>query len=217
MRSRLVFAHPGGRVLRGKEPFGPPLQTSTRQAPLGSNSRGRSGHRRRGRGLCLAPAASASTVADTATATTTAANTAAANTGATDAAIRSAADASAAPLVTTYTVRRGDSLSSIAGHLYHDRAAWPVLYWQNRKTHSVGRRDLRWPGAAGAAKARRRHLEPPDALGPIAPTASAASPTAMRVGTGSAGAAAGPTAAARQAARSAPASSPGNQAGTRRS
>jgi len=33
----------------------------------------------------------------------------------------------------TYKVRPGDSLSSIAARLYHDRAAWPVLYWRNRK------------------------------------------------------------------------------------
>jgi len=30
-----------------------------------------------------------------------------------------------------YTVRSGDSLSSIAGRVYHDRAAWPVIYWAN--------------------------------------------------------------------------------------
>jgi hypothetical protein len=30
-----------------------------------------------------------------------------------------------------YTVRRGDSLSSIAGRVYHDPSAWPVLYWRN--------------------------------------------------------------------------------------
>lgn len=33
----------------------------------------------------------------------------------------------------TYKVRPGDSLSSIASRLYHDRAAWPVLYWRNRR------------------------------------------------------------------------------------
>jgi LysM repeat protein len=31
-----------------------------------------------------------------------------------------------------YTVRSGDSLSTIAGRVYHDRAAWPVIYWANR-------------------------------------------------------------------------------------
>jgi LysM repeat protein len=40
---------------------------------------------------------------------------------------------SASALPTTYKVRSGDSLSSIAARLYHDRAAWPVLYWRNRK------------------------------------------------------------------------------------
>jgi LysM repeat protein len=32
----------------------------------------------------------------------------------------------------TYTVRPGDTLSSIAQRLYHDAGAWPVLYWANR-------------------------------------------------------------------------------------
>src|SRR5689334_928877 len=31
-----------------------------------------------------------------------------------------------------YTVRSGDSLSSIAGKVYHKQGAWPVLYWANR-------------------------------------------------------------------------------------
>jgi LysM repeat protein len=30
-----------------------------------------------------------------------------------------------------YTVRSGDSLSVIAGRVYHDRAAWPVIFWAN--------------------------------------------------------------------------------------
>ena len=36
-----------------------------------------------------------------------------------------------------YTVRPGDTLSSIAGRFYHDPDAWPVLYWAN---HS----QIRW-------------------------------------------------------------------------
>jgi LysM repeat protein len=32
----------------------------------------------------------------------------------------------------SYTVKAGDSLSSIAGHAYHNTNAWPVLYWANR-------------------------------------------------------------------------------------
>ena len=35
-------------------------------------------------------------------------------------------------LPASYTVRPGDSLSAIAGRLYHNPAAWPVLYWRNR-------------------------------------------------------------------------------------
>jgi LysM repeat protein len=31
-----------------------------------------------------------------------------------------------------YTVRSGDSLSAIAGRVYRDPAAWPVLYWGNK-------------------------------------------------------------------------------------
>jgi len=39
---------------------------------------------------------------------------------------------------TTYTVRPGDSLSSIAGRVYHDQAAWPAIYWANHsKIHSA--------------------------------------------------------------------------------
>ena len=30
-----------------------------------------------------------------------------------------------------YTVRPGDSLSSIAGRVYHDQAAWTAIYWAN--------------------------------------------------------------------------------------
>ena len=33
----------------------------------------------------------------------------------------------------SYTVRSGDSLSAIAGKVYHKQNAWPVLYWANRE------------------------------------------------------------------------------------
>jgi LysM repeat protein len=37
---------------------------------------------------------------------------------------------------TSYTVRSGDSLSSIAGKVYHKQNAWPVIYYANRdKVH----------------------------------------------------------------------------------
>lgn len=40
---------------------------------------------------------------------------------------------SAPALPATYRVRRGDTLASIAGHLYHNPADWPVLYWRNHR------------------------------------------------------------------------------------
>jgi LysM repeat protein len=39
----------------------------------------------------------------------------------------------ASALPATYRVRRGDTLASIAGHLYHNAADWPVLYWRNHR------------------------------------------------------------------------------------
>lgn len=33
----------------------------------------------------------------------------------------------------SYTVRPGDSLSAIASRVYHNPAAWPVLYWSNHQ------------------------------------------------------------------------------------
>jgi hypothetical protein len=41
---------------------------------------------------------------------------------------------------TSYTVRSGDSLSSIAGKVYHKQNAWPVLYYANR--HQVHWADI---------------------------------------------------------------------------
>ena len=37
----------------------------------------------------------------------------------------------AASIPATYTVRSGDTLSSIAKHIYKNPGAWPVLYWAN--------------------------------------------------------------------------------------
>ncbi len=62
---------------------------------------------------------------------------------------REAASARAA----TYTVRPGDSLSSIAGRVYHDPAAWPVLYWAN---HS----QIRWANAITAGQVLKVPAKP---------------------------------------------------------
>jgi hypothetical protein len=45
--------------------------------------------------------------------------------------LASSTEVSAAERERTYRVRRGQSLSSIAGHFYHDRDDWPVIYWAN--------------------------------------------------------------------------------------
>ena len=42
------------------------------------------------------------------------------------------ASKAAASRAAKYTVRPGDTLSAIAGKVYHDPGAWPVLYWANR-------------------------------------------------------------------------------------
>jgi LysM repeat protein len=78
-------------------------------------------------------------------------------------------------LPASYTVRPGDSLSSIARYLYHDEAAWPLLYWRNA-------REIRWADDIEAGQVLRVPAEParlpaaPSALGPPAPVA--APPTA---------------------------------------
>ena len=48
------------------------------------------------------------------------------------AAVKRAAHTAAPARPTSYTIRSGDSLSSIAGKVYHKQDAWPVLYWANR-------------------------------------------------------------------------------------
>jgi LysM repeat protein len=74
----------------------------------------------------------------------------------------------AAALPTRYTVRSGDSLSSIAGRVYHNTDAWPVLYWAN---HS----QVRWANIITAGQVLHvpakpaRIPSPPAELGPPAP------------------------------------------------
>jgi LysM repeat protein len=71
----------------------------------------------------------------------------------------------AASLPSWYRVRAGDTLSSIAGRFYHDRAAWPVLYWRNH-------RHIRWANDITEGQVLRipaepaRIPQPPAALAP---------------------------------------------------
>jgi LysM repeat protein len=72
----------------------------------------------------------------------------------------------------SYTVRSGDSLSSIAGRFYHKQGDWPVLYWAN---HS----KIRWANVVSAGQVLRIPAEPakipgaPAQLGPAAPAPAA--------------------------------------------
>jgi LysM repeat protein len=82
--------------------------------------------------LCLAPQAQASQLAprvflDHATAADTLARVGRQS----PAELLAASRLAVASKPTTYTVRPGDSLSSIAGRVYHDQAAWPAIYWAN--------------------------------------------------------------------------------------
>jgi LysM repeat protein len=78
-----------------------------------------------------------------------------------------------AALPARYTVRSGDSLSTIAKHFYQNPDAWPVLYWAN---HS----KIRWANIIAAGQVLRVPVKParipsaPAELGPPAPKPVAA-------------------------------------------
>jgi LysM repeat protein len=64
-----------------------------------------------------------------------------------------------------YTVRAGDTLSTIAGKVYHDPGAWPVLYWANRD-------KIRWANSVEVGEVLTVPVKPartpgaPSQLGP---------------------------------------------------
>ena len=83
----------------------------------------------------------------------------------------------------TYTVKAGDSLSSIAGRAYHNQNAWPVLYWANRS-------KIHWADVIEPGQVLRIPVKPakiPDAPGQTgpapAPAAESAAPSAAAQGT----------------------------------
>ena len=88
--------------------------------------------------------------------------------------------APAAPAA-SYTVRSGDSLSKIAGKVYHKQGAWPVLYWANRnKVHwanMLGEGQVlkvpALPAKIPAAPSRLGPAPAPVAAAPVQGTASA--------------------------------------------
>ena len=68
-----------------------------------------------------------------------------------------------------YTVRPGDSLSSIAGRVYHNSNAWPVLYWANRSQI----RSANMITAGQVLKVPAKPAKIPSAPGLLGPGASA--------------------------------------------
>jgi LysM repeat protein len=75
---------------------------------------------------------------------------------------------------TTYTVRSGDTLSTIAKHVYNDQAAWPVIYYANRK-QIPDANDIT-AGQVLKIPAKPAHLpKAPSAFGPAAVASSASS------------------------------------------
>ncbi len=106
----------------------------------------------------------------------------------------------------TYTVRGGDSLSAIAGRVYHNQKAWPVLYWSNRG-------QIRWANEIQVGQVLRVPAEPatipapPAQLAPPAPVAPRHASTTPVVAQSPAPAAAAPAPAAPAPAAPAPAAS----------
>ena len=78
----------------------------------------------------------------------------------------------------SYRVRSGDSLSSIAGRVYHNQNAWTVLYWANHK-------QIHWANVIEAGQVLRIPVKPakipaaPAELGPSAPPTPAAAASAV--------------------------------------
>ena len=88
-----------------------------------------------------------------------------------------------------YTVRSGDSLSAIAGKVYHKQNAWTVLYWANRGT-------IHWANMISEGQVLKVPALPakipaaPSQLGPApapaaAPAAASASAPARATASGS--------------------------------
>ncbi len=78
-----------------------------------------------------------------------------------------------------YTVRPNDSLSVIAGRVYHDQAAWPVIYWANRS-------QIRWANDITAGQVLRipaKSARIPGAPAQLGPTPVVAAAPVASVGT----------------------------------
>ncbi len=134
--------------------------------------------------VCMSPQAHAATSAVHAATPRTAAADATSEAGLSPAELLSVTHpvgkhAAGAAKSVTYTVRSGDSLSEIAGRVYHQQDAWPVLYWANH-------RQIRWANDIEVGQVLQVPAKPakipgaPSELGPAAPApvqaAASASP-----------------------------------------
>jgi len=97
------------------------------------------------------------------------------------AAVKRAAHTAAPAGPASYTVRSGDSLSSIAGKVYHKQSAWPVLFWANRD-------KIRWANIIGEGQVLKVPAMPgkvpgaPSQLGPAPAPVAAPAPAAAASG-----------------------------------
>jgi LysM repeat protein len=87
---------------------------------------------------------------------------------------QAAVSTTAASRSAKYTVRSGDTLSSIAGKVYHDPAAWPVLYWANRH-------KIRWADSVEVGQVLTVPAKP--ARIPAAPTQLGPTPAPVQAST----------------------------------
>ena len=165
--ARMLLRFPGERALLEEEPFGPPQQTITHPpSTYYPCRRDRAG--RHGRDGCLAPQAMADPSPAHAAAQSAAVTDTASYAGLPWpillAAVQQATGQSrGSAQAVSYTVRSGDSLSSIAGRFYHKQSAWPVLYWAN---HS----KVHWANILSVGQVLRIPAEPakiPRAPGPL--------------------------------------------------
>ena len=85
------------------------------------------------------------------------------------------------PAAARYTVRSGDTLSAIAGKVYHNPDAWPVLYWANR--HKIRWADsvevgqvLTVPAKPARIPAAPSQLAPAPVVAPVQASASQPAP-----------------------------------------
>jgi Tfp pilus assembly protein FimV len=138
-------------------------------------------------GVAAAIALSAQVTAGPASASTTThrATSATHHRGASSARLLSAVRSAAAQKpasTTTYTVKQGDSLSTIAQNLYHDSSAWPVLYWANHD-------KIRWANDIDAGTVLTVPAKPaqiPAAPAQLAPAASTEQTSTEQTSTNSA-------------------------------